>query len=172
MRARTWWSARTGSKPAEKSTDRAAEDPDLPMDELLDARFDGGGRLGHLGRGNRQRTAERLDPRPTPTSADELDLAVQKLSEGLEAIERQSRASRPGGAPSIRPETLDTSPGDPSEAGGRDFVTYSLDRLEARLEALSRRLQQRTGGGAGVSAATPRPSARRVDRVSTVADEE
>ena len=94
MSARTWWSARTGSKPAEKSTDRAAETPDLPMDELLDARFDDEGRLAHLGRGNRQRIAERLDPRPAQTSTDELDLAVQKLSEGLEAIERQSRTAR------------------------------------------------------------------------------
>jgi DNA repair exonuclease SbcCD ATPase subunit len=124
-----------------------------------------------LGRGNRQRTAARLDPRPAQASADELDLAVQKLSEGLEAIERQGRTGRPR-APSIRPETLDAPLTDPSDAGDRDFVTYSLDRLEARLEALSRRLQQRAAGGTGMASTAPSSTARRLDPASAAADED
>ena len=83
-------------------TDRADEDPDLPMDDLLDARFDEEGRLSQLGRGSRQRIADRLDPRPAETSAEELEIAVQKLSEGLEAIERQSRAARRPDEPRAR----------------------------------------------------------------------
>ena len=178
MSARTWWSAKTGSKPAENDESAAGESPDLPMDELLDARFDEEGRLAQLGRGSRQRIAERMDPRPAEAGFDELDLAVQKLSEGLEAIERQSRAARRPAAPSIRPEALEAPLSEPAEAGGRDFVTYSLDRLEARLEALSRRLQQRTGTGAGQAAASPaapampKQSPRRADPSLAVASEQ
>ncbi|HEX9903788.1 MAG TPA: peptidoglycan-binding protein [Propylenella sp.] len=102
------------------------------MDDLLEARFDEQGRLAQIGHGSRQRVAERLEPRPPAMSADELERAVQKLSEGLMAIERQGRASR---AP--------RHPDDRAPARDADFVTYSLDRLEARLEALSDRLKQR-----------------------------
>ena len=69
MSARTWWSAKAGAKPAEKSDNRADEGPDLEMDDLLDARFDEEGRLAQVGRGSRQRIADRLDPRPAETGA-------------------------------------------------------------------------------------------------------
>jgi localization factor PodJL len=161
MSARTWWSARTGSKPAEKSDSRANDSPDLEMDDLLDARFDEEGRLAQVGRGSRRRIADRLEPRPADAGADELDVAVQKLTEGLEAIERQSRTARRADA-SVTPE-----PAEP--AGERDFVTYSLDRLEARLEALSRRLQQRSSGKTAAGSAQ---SARRSDPSLAVPDDD
>ena len=154
MSARTWWSAKAGPKPAEKRDNQAGDDPDLGMDELLDARFDEAGRLSQIGHGRRQRIADRLDPRPAEAGFDELDLAVRKLSEGLEAIERQSRTAKQ--------QKPDAPPAEEPPEGGRDFVTYSLDRLEARLEALSKRLQQRTGSGRAAS--TPSQStSRRLD---------
>ncbi len=172
MIARTWWSAKLGAKSAEKpETDAGDKGSALPVHDLLDARFDDEGRLSQLGRGSRQRIAETLDPRPADSSIDELDLAVQKLSEGLEAIERQSRAPRPEPSPS-RPEVSapDRAAEDADAASGRDFVTYSLDRLEARLEALSKRLQQRTGGASSESA--PAQGARRSGSHLAVAQEE
>src|SRR4029079_16625190 len=90
MSARAWWSAKADPKPAEKRDGRSGEEPDLPVNDILDARIDEGGRLAQLGK--EQRVAEHLEPRPPAASIDELDLAVQKLSEGLEAIERQSRS--------------------------------------------------------------------------------
>ena len=55
MSARTWWSARAGSKSAERQENRGDGGPDLPMDELLDARFDEEGRLSDVGGGSRKR---------------------------------------------------------------------------------------------------------------------
>ena len=75
--------------------------------------------------------------RSAPTS---WSARCRKLALGLESIERQ------GGA--IRPQEPHRSAAAGRRAGsrrGRDFVTYSLDRLEARLEALSKRLEQRAG---------------------------
>jgi hypothetical protein len=127
MNARTSWSAKadraSGKSP---SSQRRGTAPDLPLDDLLDARFDAEGRLSQIGHGNRQRVAERLDPRPPDLGAEELERAVQKLSEGLAAIERQSRATRPA-------ETIA-----PAEAAGespaprrRDFVTHSVEPAPA-----------------------------------------
>src|SRR5262245_46481972 len=164
MSARTWWSAKADPNPAEKFDDRVGESADLPMDELLDARFDEEGRLSQLGRGSRKRVADRLDPRAAEASTEELEVAVQKLSQGLEAIERQGRA-----AP--RPETSDRPAPETPDAGSPDFVTYSLDRLEARLEALSRRLQQRAGARTSAEPAPARKN-RRSDPSLAVAQEE
>jgi len=132
MNARTSRSAKAGPGSTDNHDQQSGLEPDLLFDDLLDARFDEQGRLSQVGRGSRQRIAERLDPRPPATSADELERAVRKLAEGLDAIERQSRTP-------ARPEARAAR----SDADSRDFVTYSLDRLEARLEALSQRLQSR-----------------------------
>ena len=156
MNARTSWNAPADNRSREDGRDVGDDDPTLPLDDILDARFDEAGRLAQIGRGGRQRIAERLDPRPAAMSTEELDRAVRKLSLGLEAIERQ-------GSPARMPETRTARPRgiQPPEAGSqrelrnRDFVAYSLDRLEARLESLSKRLQQR----AGVAAAAERAAA-------------
>jgi localization factor PodJL len=153
MNSRTSWSAKKDRRSIEDTPDRTGSEADLPLDELLDARFDEEGRLSQGGRGNRQRVAERLDAGPPAMSADELERAVQKLAQGLEAIERQgsarARESKPASAaPPARSER--------GEGRGRDFVTYSLDRLEARLEALSKRLEQRaTAAPTSEAAASP-----------------
>jgi localization factor PodJL len=137
MNARTSSSAKTGPGSTERHDKPTGSESDLVFDDLLDARFDAQGRLSQVGRGSRQRIAERLDPRPPTASAKELERAVQKLSEGLAAIERQSR-------PPHRRQARAPGKQDHAETdGGRDFVTYSLNRLEARLEALSQRLQSR-----------------------------
>ena len=146
MNARSSW----GAKDDRRSD--PADDDNLPLDDLLDARFDDEGRLSQLGRGSRQRTAERLDPRPPALSADELERAVQKLSQGLEAIEWQGRSRRAPEARTAHPSRR-TQAGEASGVRDRDFVTYSLDRLEARLEALSQRLQQRAGAPADAAPA-------------------
>src|SRR5687768_155296 len=95
MNARTWSARR--DRGSGESSDPPEHDGDLPLDELLDARFDEEGRLAQIGRAGQQRTAERLDPRPPALSPDELERAVQKLAEGLEAIERQSALPRSAG---------------------------------------------------------------------------
>jgi localization factor PodJL len=127
MNARISRSAKAGRGSSNNHDEPTGFESDLVFDDLLDARFDEQGRLSQVGRGSQQRIAERLEPRPPVTSAEDLEQAVQKLAAGLEAIERQSHGAR-------RTEAT---------GGGRDFVTYSLDRLEARLEALSERLQSR-----------------------------
>ena len=147
MNARSSWGAKD-----DRRSDQAADDDNLPLDDLLDARFDDEGRLSQIGRGSRQRIAERLDPRPPALSADELERAVQKLSQGLEAIERQGRGRRAPEARTAQPPRRSQA-GEASGARDRDFVTYSLDRLEARLEALSQRLQQRAGAPANAAPA-------------------
>jgi localization factor PodJL len=142
MNARTWSARRDGG--SGESSDPHQHDGDLPLDELLDARFDEEGRLAQIGRAGQQRTAERLDPRPPALSPDELERAVQKLAEGLEAIERQSALPRSAGTrgvtlpgdESLEPSELRTSRDHAVEEGG-------LERLEERLQTLSRRLQQR-----------------------------
>jgi hypothetical protein len=140
----------------EQGRNAAGENAGVPLDDLLEARFDGEGRLAQIGRGNRQRIAERLDPRPPAMSAAELERAVKKLSLGLEAIERHSSAARLPETRAPQPRTvLASEPAPRREGHGRDFVTYSLDRLEARLESLSKRLQQRAAAGAGADAASP-----------------
>ena len=156
MIARTSLSAKADRRSGRESGEAARDEAGLPLDDLLDARFDEAGRLAQIGRGNRQRVAERLDPRPPAMSADELERAVQKLAQGLEAIERQSNASprqTETKAAQPRPERQ-LQDAEPAEAQNRDFVTYSLDRLEARLEALSKRLQER-----GRPQAQPLPTA-------------
>ena len=90
MIARTSWSAKKEARSGENARDRADADPPVPLDDLLDARFDEEGRLSHAG----SRATDRLDPRPPAMSAEELERAVQKLARGLEAIERQGAAPR------------------------------------------------------------------------------
>jgi localization factor PodJL len=131
----------------------------LPLDDLLEARFDGDGRLAQIGRGTRQRIAERLDPRPPALNATELERAVQKLARGLEAIERQGAARRSPGSPA-QPDPAPANAGAPV---GREVVSDGLDRLEARLDALSKRLQQRLasaeeGAPAEARLSAPEPS--------------
>lgn len=139
MGARNAWGNKSDSGSVKPMREGRAERPDIQLDDLLDARFDQEGRLSQIGHGSRQRITTRLDPRPPDLGAEELERAVQKLAQGLEVIERQSRAARQAEA-----EKPGEAPGEPER--GREFVTYSLDRLEARLEALSKRLQQRAGG--------------------------
>ena len=142
MIARSFWGAKADKGSAEKRDEPDGEGGKPPVDDLLDARFVDDGRLAEPRKGGAR------SPDRTPT-VDELDLAVQKLSEGLEAIERQSRAEPDAeGAP----ELVDPQPQAGSE---RDFVAHSLDRLEARLEALSKRLQQRGAAEAPSSRAAP-----------------
>lgn len=147
--------ART-SRSTDIQGERKGREPDLAFDDLLDARFDDQGRLSQVGRGSRQRIAERLDPRPPAASAEQLERAVRQLAEGLEAIERHSRAAQ---QPDAR--VTGTAPVEAAKEQERDFVTYSLDRLEARLEALSRRLQTRAA-----TAATPQPQAEEAPSLS------
>jgi localization factor PodJL len=143
MNARTSRSAKAGQGSNDNHDERAGTDPDLAFEDLLDARFDADGRLAQVGRGSRQRVAERLDTRPPAASAEELERAVRRLAEGLEAIERQSRPARQE-ARVPHSEVRDRAADAGAAAGdGSEFVTYSLDRLEARLEALSQRLQSR-----------------------------
>ena len=125
------------AQPDIASPDTASND-DLPLEDLLGARFDAGGRLVQIGRGAKQRSVDRLDPRPPALSAEELELAVQKLARGLDAMERQDPALRRQGGGARRAA--------PSRSGRPEFVTSSLDRLEARLDALSQRLEQRMSG--------------------------
>jgi hypothetical protein len=136
MIARSSWSAKPDQRSDQKKQARSGADPDVPLDDLLEARFDDAGNLAQAGQGNR-RLDDTLDARPPDLGADELERAVQKLAQGLEYIERESR-------PSAQAAGEDAAPRD--QARERDFVTYSLDRLEARLEALSQRLQQRAAG--------------------------
>lgn len=150
MNARIPRSAKLGQGSTNNHDARPGHEPDLAFDDLLDARFDEQGRLSQVGRGSHQRIADRLQPRPPATSAEDLEQAVQKLAAGLEAIERQSRGARRSEAPAA------------AASGGRDFVTYSLDRLEARLEALSQRLQDRSApaGARRVTETERAPSSR------------
>jgi localization factor PodJL len=149
MNARTSWSAKQDRRSTENTDEGGG--PAMPLDDILDARFDEAGRLSQVGRGPRQRTAERLDPRPPAISADELERAVRKLALGLESIERQGVGVRPQ-------EPHRPAAAEPPAAGqGRDFVTYSLDRLEARLEALSKRLEQRAGSASHDEAEAAKP---------------
>ncbi|HEX2256001.1 MAG TPA: hypothetical protein VHG92_04720, partial [Afifellaceae bacterium] len=151
MIARTSWSAKRDEKSPEDA-DRNGGDA-IPLSDLIDARFDEAGRLAQIGRGQRQRIAERLDPRPPAMSASDLEQAVEKLAKGLEALERQGGAFAPQQRPAPAPEPerrvgqAETQPAERTDAQprGRDFVAYSLDRLEARLESLSKRLEQRAG---------------------------
>ncbi len=136
MSARSWWGG--WAKPAEdQNEDEKAGKGDPPSDALLDARFDKSGTLASTDERGRKRVLGSAEP--ADTDVDELDIAVRKLSEGLEALERESRgAQRP--AASAAPAKAAAA----DVGGSHEFVTYSLDRLESRLEALSRRLQQRT----------------------------
>jgi localization factor PodJL len=146
MIARTSWSAKA-ERPADDPS-QAATPADRALDGLLDARFDSDGRLAAATGG----VADRIDPRPPALSPQELERAVQKLARGLEAIERQGATE---------------AAGDQVRQGGeagRDFITYSLDRLEARLEALTKRLQQRTASPATADAPKPAPAAAAVRR--------
>ena len=163
MNARTSWSARMGRRAGQgKERQPGAGDLQpqaLPLDDLLEARFDGDGRLAQIGRGTRQRVAERLDPRPPALNATELERAVQKLARGLEAIERQGAARRSPGSPA----QADPAPANAGAPAGREVVSDGLDRLEARLDALSKRLQQRLasadeGAPAEARLSTPEPS--------------
>ncbi len=93
MIARTFWGAKADQASTEKGGEPASGATNPDADGLLDARIDDEGRVTLPRRGSRRRIGERLDPDAAETSIDELDLAVKKLSEGLEAIERQSRAA-------------------------------------------------------------------------------
>ena len=145
MNARSSWSAKADPTAEDATRKRSDGDADLPLDDLLDARFDDEGRLAQIGQGKGQRLEDHFEPRAPDLGAEELERAVQKLAHGLDAIERQSR-----GAPPPRASQ------DAAEGEGRgDFVTYSLDRLEARLEALSNRLQQRAGARRSAADGSP-----------------
>ncbi len=157
MIARSFWGAKADKDSAEKRAEPAAESPSPAADDLLDSRIDEEGSVADS-RGGRRRRGRRSSPPPDSTGVDELDIAVQKLSEGLEAIERQSRAARRAAAQPSRP----APPVEPEPDTEDGFVGHSLDRLEARLEALSKRLQQR-GGAAAAEAASP---ARRRDEAA------
>jgi localization factor PodJL len=140
MNVRNSWSA----KKDRNSSDAAwNHDADLPLDDLLDARFDEEGRLSHIGRGARQRVAERLDPRPPAMSPEELERAVQKLALGLEAIERHGNTRTSPEIVAARTAAAQAPGGNEGSPRDPDFVTHSLDRLESRLQALSKRLHQR-----------------------------
>ena len=159
MSARTSWNARndsTGGDPLDDGDHSEVEHPDiahnddrplddLPLDDLLGARFDDGGRLVKIGRGANQRIVDHLDPRPPSLSAEELERAVQKLARGLDAMERQDPALRRPPAPRGQGGGQGDRRAGP-RSGRPEFVTSSLDRLEARLDALSRRLEQRMSG--------------------------
>ena len=145
MIARSSWGARADEDSDEKREEPAAEGAAPPVDDLLDARFDAEGHLEGP-REEAPRPPEKVQPKKSPT-VDELDLAVQRLSKGLEAIDQKDRA-RPAGDRS-RAATGGEAVGE----GGS--LTNSLDRLEARLEALSKRLEQ--GGPAPARSAPPRP---------------
>ena len=80
MSARTWWSARAGQKPADKSDKRTGEEPDLAMDDLLDARFDEAGRLSDIGHGTRKRVADRFEPRPADATSNACEALVPVVS--------------------------------------------------------------------------------------------
>jgi localization factor PodJL len=165
MNARTSWSARAARMAGH---DDELGDDRLPLDDLLDARFDDEGRLGQIGRGSRQRVAERLDPRPPALAAEELQRAVEKLARGLEAIERRSRA------PAARERSASSRPQQPAarRPQGDDFVAHSLDRLEARLESLSRRLHGKTGRGpASPVRLSPEPAGSREEPPSMASSE-
>jgi localization factor PodJL len=147
MNARSSWSAKADPTAEDAKQKRSSGDADLPLDDLLEARFDDDGRLPQLGQGKGQHFEDHSEPRPPDLGAEELERAVQKLAHGLDAIERQSRIPPP------------RKPQDPAESEGRgDFVTYSLDRLEARLEALSNRLQQRAASAPPITHPQPIPA--------------
>ena len=148
MSARTWWSAKADPKPAEKRGSGPAASPDLPIDDLLDARFDEEGRLSQLGQ--RQPPAHCRAARSAPGARRRGARSRRAEARGGAGGDRaaEPRARRPPSDPSAT-RCRRTGRG----AGGRDFVTYSLDRLEARLEALSKRLQQRAGAAAAPCAA-------------------
>ncbi len=162
MIARSFWGAKA-NKGSDEKRDALEEGAEQTVDDLLDARFDDGGKLE--------------PPRKTPTpptvedtsTLDELDLAVQKLSEGLEAIERQGRAAPTAAEP--EPAEPDEPAEGPDLGGERDFVAHSLDRLEARLEALSKRLQQRSTTPASETPRRPRP-VRAADPTPAIRSEE
>ncbi len=161
MIARSFWGAKADKGSAEKRNEPDGESAKPPVDDLLDARFADDGRLAETRRASRPLIAEE-----SPT-LDELDIAVQKLSEGLEAIERESR-----GAPAAKPARSEpVAETEPQTGGERDLVAHSLDRLEARLEALSRRLQQRSGETSAPEA-RPKAAARREEALPTPQIEE
>ncbi len=145
MIARSSWGARADEDSDEEREEPAAEGPERPVDDLLDTRF---GADGHLEEPRKEapRPPEKGQPGKSPT-VDELDRAVQRLSKGLEAIDRKDRA-RPAGE-----RARLTTGGEAVEVGGS--LTHSLDRLEARLEALSKRLERR--GPESERSTSPRP---------------
>jgi hypothetical protein len=123
MIARTSWSAKADRKSGTENGEGAADKSGLPLDDLLDARFDEAGRLAQVGL--RQRVGERLDPRPPAMSADELERAVQKLAQGLEAIERQNTQAGPDDLKGSQPQTerrLESA--DPGQPRSRDFRRF------------------------------------------------
>lgn len=128
MVSRSFWGARADEGSAGK---RGKAGENERTDDLLDARFAEDGRLAGPQKPAPRRPAERSP------SVDDLDLAVRKLSEGLEEMERRDRSAAPAEGGRARSAA--------SGGGGEETVTHSLDRLEARLEALSKRLQQRGG---------------------------
>ena len=127
MNARTSWSAKKDRRSTE-NTDEGGGGPAMPLDDILDARFDEAGRLSQVGRGPRQRTAERLDPRPPAISADELERAVRKLALGLESIERQGGAVR---AP--EPHRSPAPPAEPARCSRRLLSASSRASRRSRL---------------------------------------
>jgi hypothetical protein len=143
MNARTSWSARADHESGENRRKQASNDMSMPLDEILESRFSDDGRLDQSGRLQRQRMAGRHDPRAPILGSEDLERAVQKLALGLESIERQSGSGTmpdPAGSDAMSAEAERRDP------RSRDTVTHSLDRLEARLEQLSRKLQQRNSG--------------------------
>jgi len=135
MNARTSWTARPDRTTGEANQPAAGDGSDLPLEDILEARFDDEGRLAQIGSGARQRVAQRVEPRPPNMSPEELERAVQKLALGLEALERNGAVA--AGAPDVADTAERRGP-------GRELVSSSLDRLEARLEELRRRLRRRS----------------------------
>ena len=143
MSARSWWSAKADPKPAEKRENRSGEKPDLPIDDILDARIDEEGRLAQLGKEQSDRRAPRSRGRRQRASTSWISRCRSSRRGWRRSSGRAARVRRTRRAPESPAPPADGRRQMPS--CGRDFVTYSLDRLEARLEALSRRLQQRAG---------------------------
>ena len=155
MNARTSWSAKADRKGRRKS----GSGNEIPARRSARRPLRRGGPARPARA--RQPPARRRDarPAPAPMSPEELERAVQKLATGLEAIERQSRAARP----------LPERRADARQPADRDFVTYSLDRLEARLEALSKRLAHRASSDAAPEPAVQATSSGRRTRPAPAA---
>jgi localization factor PodJL len=145
MTARTSWSVRA-DEPPRRDTEPAPSHRPLFAD-LLHSRFDEAGRLVRATGDSRSRVAERLGRDLPEVDADELEQAVARLSQQIEAAAR-----------------ADTAPQAGPRAGRRDAyaaehrepaVLDVLDRLEARLEALSKRASRGSPDGHAPSA---RPS--------------